>query len=103
MVNLSPRKDLVLKEAFRSLRFGGEFFFSDVYCDRRLPEDVRQHKVLWVRKRKERKKEKRRAHHLIRESALLVPCTSTTLSVCATGDREAKEEKAKVKPLFVFF
>ena len=65
VVNLSPRKvrpnlhvecfeivktflqDLVLKEAYRALRFGGEFFFSDVYCDRRLPDSVRKHEVLW--------------------------------------------------------
>lgn len=47
VVNLSPRKDLVLQEAYRVLRHGGEFFFSDVYCDRRLPESVRSHKLLW--------------------------------------------------------
>jgi arsenite methyltransferase len=47
VVNLSPQKDLVMKEAFRVLRQGGEFFFSDVYCDRRLPQSVREHKLLW--------------------------------------------------------
>jgi arsenite methyltransferase len=47
VVNLSPRKDLVLREAYRALRFGGEFFFSDVYCDRRLPEPVQKHQILW--------------------------------------------------------
>ncbi len=47
VVNLSPRKDLVLKEAYRVLREGGEMHFSDVYCDRRLPASVRQHKLLW--------------------------------------------------------
>ena len=47
VVNLSPRKDLVLREAFRVLRDGGEMYFADVYCDRRLPEAVRQHRVLW--------------------------------------------------------
>jgi arsenite methyltransferase len=47
VVNLSPRKDLVLREAFRVLRNGGEVYFSDVYCDRRLPESVRTHQVLW--------------------------------------------------------
>ncbi len=45
VVNLSPRKDLVLKESFRILRWGGEFYFSDVYCDRRLPEHVKKHEV----------------------------------------------------------
>jgi hypothetical protein len=31
----------------RALAPGGEFYFSDVYCDRRLPESVRRHGVLW--------------------------------------------------------
>jgi len=40
VVNLSPRKDLVLREVFRVLAPGGEFYLSDVFCDRRLPDDV---------------------------------------------------------------
>lgn len=47
VINLSPRKDLVLKEVFKCLKEGGEFHFSDVYCDRRLPQKVREHQVLW--------------------------------------------------------
>lgn len=40
VVNLSPRKDVVLKEAFRVLKHGGEVYISDVFADRRLPSDV---------------------------------------------------------------
>ena len=29
------------------LQEGGELYFSDVYVDRDLPDDVRKHKVLW--------------------------------------------------------
>lgn len=40
-VNLSPDKGRVLSEVHRVLAPGGEMFFSDVYCDRRLPQEVR--------------------------------------------------------------
>ena len=46
VVNLSPDKAAVLKEAHRVLAPGGEMYFSDVYCDRRLPAEVRKHPVL---------------------------------------------------------
>jgi SAM-dependent methyltransferase len=46
VINLSPDKKAVLSEAHRVLADGGEFFFSDVYCDRRLPEDLRAHEIL---------------------------------------------------------
>ncbi|PSC71360.1 arsenite methyltransferase isoform B [Micractinium conductrix] len=46
VVNLSPNKLKVLKEAFRVLAPGGEMHFSDIYADRRLPEEVRKHLVL---------------------------------------------------------
>lgn len=47
VINLSTRKDLVLQECYDVLKEGGEVYFSDVYCDRRLPEEVRKHEVLW--------------------------------------------------------
>lgn len=37
VVNLAADKKAVLSEAHRVLREGGEFYFSDVYCDRRIP------------------------------------------------------------------
>ena len=36
-MNLSPDKKRVLSEAYRVLAPGGEFYFSDVYCDRCAP------------------------------------------------------------------
>lgn len=47
VVNLSPDKKAVLREAYRVLKEGGELYFSDVYADRDLPDEVRKHKVLW--------------------------------------------------------
>ncbi|XP_059904280.1 arsenite methyltransferase isoform X1 [Gadus macrocephalus] len=47
VVNLSPDKKRVLEEAFRVLKDGGEFYFSDVYSSRRLTEELRRHQVLW--------------------------------------------------------
>jgi arsenite methyltransferase len=45
VVNLSPNKPAVLREAFRVLAAGGELYFSDVYCDRRLPKHVQEHEA----------------------------------------------------------
>ena len=47
VINLSPDKDAVLSEVHRLLKPGGEFYFSDVYSDRRVPEDVRNDPVLY--------------------------------------------------------
>ncbi|XP_043568976.1 arsenite methyltransferase isoform X1 [Chiloscyllium plagiosum] len=47
VINLSPDKKAVLKEAYRVLKDGGEMYFSDVYADCILPEAIRTHKVLW--------------------------------------------------------
>lgn len=47
VVNLSPDKAAVLKGIYRLLKPGGEFYFSDVYCDRRVPDAVREDPVLY--------------------------------------------------------
>lgn len=41
-INLSPDKPAVLREVHRVLAPGGEMYFSDIYCDRRLPQEVRR-------------------------------------------------------------
>ena len=46
VVNLSPDKRAVLREAFRVLADGGEMHFSDVYADRRLPAAARADPLL---------------------------------------------------------
>jgi SAM-dependent methyltransferase len=48
VVNLSPRKDLVLAEAYRALKPGGELYISDVFADRRLPEALATDPVLYA-------------------------------------------------------
>jgi len=47
VVNLSPDKDAVLAGVQRLLKPGGEFYFSDVYADRRVPTAVRDDAVLY--------------------------------------------------------
>lgn len=47
VVNLSPDKDSVLRGVFELLKPGGEFYFSDVYADRRVPNAVRNDPVLY--------------------------------------------------------
>jgi arsenite methyltransferase len=45
VVNLSPDKASVIREAYRVLATGGEFYFSDVYCDRRLSKAAQENEV----------------------------------------------------------
>ena len=40
VINLSPRKDLVFKTIHRILKEGGEFYISDIACDRRPPKEL---------------------------------------------------------------
>lgn len=47
VVNLSPDKLAVLAGVNRLLKPGGEFYFSDVYADRRVPEAVKNDPVLY--------------------------------------------------------
>lgn len=47
VVNLSPDKDAVLRGVQGLLKRGGEFYFSDVYADRRVPQAVHDDPVLY--------------------------------------------------------
>jgi len=47
VINLATDKRAVLLQAHRVLREGGEFYFSDVYCDRRLPAELAADKELY--------------------------------------------------------
>jgi SAM-dependent methyltransferase len=47
VINLSPDKHKVFSEVFRVLKPGGEFYFSDVFAGRRVPEELRDDPVLY--------------------------------------------------------
>jgi len=47
VINLSPDKEAVLREAYRLLKPGGELYFSDVYSDRRVPETLVSDPILY--------------------------------------------------------
>lgn len=48
VINLCRDKGRVLTSAHRLLKPGGEMYFSDVYADRRVPQAVAQHPVLYA-------------------------------------------------------
>ena len=47
VINLSPDKENVLKEAYRVLKPGGELYFSDVYSNRRIPSHLVNDPILY--------------------------------------------------------
>ncbi|MFT6152831.1 MAG: SAM-dependent methyltransferase [Bermanella sp.] len=47
VINLVEDKQAVIKQAYRLLKPGGEMYFSDVYCDRRIPEVLVKDEVLY--------------------------------------------------------
>ncbi|MGK0476542.1 MAG: SAM-dependent methyltransferase [Oleispira sp.] len=47
VLNLSTDKLAVLKSAYKLLKPGGEFYFSDVYADRRIPQHLQDDPILY--------------------------------------------------------
>ena len=47
VLNLVSDKKKVLSDVHSLLKEGGEFYFSDVYADRRIPENLKRDPVLW--------------------------------------------------------
>ena len=47
VINLAQDKRAVLQGAYALLKEGGELYFSDVYSDRRIPEDLTKDPVLY--------------------------------------------------------
>ncbi|MEW6599689.1 MAG: arsenosugar biosynthesis radical SAM (seleno)protein ArsS [Nitrospirota bacterium] len=47
VVNLVEEKEDLIRKIYRILKPGGEFFFSDIYADRRLPDELRRDPVLY--------------------------------------------------------
>lgn len=47
VINLSPDKPAVLREALHLLKPGGELYFSDIYASRRVPDELLADPVLY--------------------------------------------------------
>lgn len=46
VINLSPYKEAVFNEIWRVLKRGGELYFSDIFADRRVPDEISNNKIL---------------------------------------------------------
>jgi ubiquinone/menaquinone biosynthesis C-methylase UbiE len=47
VVNLAEDKEVILQQVYNVLQSGGEFYFSDVYADRRIPDTIKDNEVLY--------------------------------------------------------
>lgn len=47
VINLAVDKEKVLRDAYQLLKPGGEMYFSDVYSDRRVSEELQNDPILW--------------------------------------------------------
>lgn len=48
VVNLLEDKEDILKKVYRLLKNGGEFYFSDIYADRRIPAELKTNPILYA-------------------------------------------------------
>jgi len=47
VLNLAEKKEIVIKQIYDALHFGGEFYFADIFADRRVPQAVSTDPVLY--------------------------------------------------------
>ncbi len=47
VINLVEDKEAVIRQVYAMLKPGGEFYFSDIYADRRIPEHIKKDPVLY--------------------------------------------------------
>lgn len=47
VLNLGEDKELILQQVYEVLQPGGEFYFSDIYADRRVPDEIKNNEVLY--------------------------------------------------------
>jgi ubiquinone/menaquinone biosynthesis C-methylase UbiE len=46
VINLTEDKEVILRQVYETLKFGGEMYFSDIYADRRVPEEISKDPIL---------------------------------------------------------
>jgi len=46
VINLAENKEDIIRQIYEVLKEGGELYFSDVYADRRLPDNLKTHPVI---------------------------------------------------------
>ncbi len=47
VINLAEDKEKVIRQICKVLKNGGEFYFSDIYAGRRIPQEIRENPILY--------------------------------------------------------